>query len=209
MLHRQVSHPIFPECHATFPPIDAGVLSQFYEQLSPWVLVLRKWSDGLRPSGEFRCFCAAGGTLLAACQRDPSGKFEGVQARRVEIITSLKEFCALELAPRWSSLVPSLAPLAWDAYIDVDGAVHVIDLAPFHETTDPLLFSWEELRELAAADDGASGGSPELRLVGQGVAEGGIAPSARIYHGWPKELRELQGADVKELVGSAKRAAQA
>jgi hypothetical protein len=39
--------------------------------------------------------------------------------------------------------------LVWDAYVDLDSRVHLIDVAPFHHATDPLLFDWAELGTLA------------------------------------------------------------
>ena len=38
------------------------------------------------------------------------------------------------------------ADVVWDAYVDAQQKVHLLDVAPFHESTDPILFTWPELR---------------------------------------------------------------
>ena len=58
--------------------------------------------------------------------------------------------------------------------------MHLIDLAPFAPSTDPLLFTWDELRALDHTP-----APPELRLV----APVGIAPAPRSYHGLPYEMQ--------------------
>ena len=104
--------------------------------------------------------------------------------------------------------------LAWDAYVDMEGDVHVIDVAPFHEATDPLLYSWPELwgrvRDAEAAGASSESRAPaELRLV----EPGGVVPSAQIYYGLPHELQaagtENGGTDLAQLLDAARRAANA
>mmetsp|Transcript_17972 Transcript_17972/g.35043 ORF Transcript_17972/g.35043 Transcript_17972/m.35043 type:complete len:413 (-) Transcript_17972:217-1455(-) len=211
-----------------------------------WVLAVRKWSN-LLPSGEFRCFRGSTGELLAACQRDRSSHFPFLADQKESVLQLLRDFQRLNL----SDVAPT--KLVWDAYIDQQRRVYLIDLAPFHESTDPILFGWEWLHEADAAarrrraghqphthphthahtnghthaqsqahthahihahtdaaqppDTSSTAPTPPhavLRLV----EEGGLAPSARVYHGWPEELRQLQIEDLPALVATAKAAAE-
>ncbi|EOD24484.1 hypothetical protein EMIHUDRAFT_115862 [Emiliania huxleyi CCMP1516] len=156
-----------------------------------FVLALRKWCE-LQPSREFRCFRGAGGRLLAACQRDRFSHFPELGARRSHDLGLLEAF--------GRELPSAPARVVWDAYVDRNDKVHLVDLAPFHESTDPLLFEWEEL---VALDDAAAS-PPQLRLV----AEGHIAPSASIYNGWPQELQQLGQQDLESLIQTAQKAAK-
>jgi hypothetical protein len=269
-----------------------------------WVLALRKWCE-LDPSREFRCFRGTSGHFLAACQRDRSNHHPHLFPARGETLRLLSDFGRAHLPP-WP------VGLVWDAYVDRSNKVHLIDLAPFHESIDPVLLSWEELRRMDAAcargdaaytaggdasgEDASAGGAafpsddgctavsdaavngaavngaavngaavngaavnrPAVngtgaRAVGEATeteeggglllspsaatADGGtgalnsdddrrvkaevrwvaeirlveagapLAPSASVYHGWPKELRELGQADLQGLISVAKRAA--
>jgi hypothetical protein len=55
--------------------------------------------------------------------------------------------------------------VVWDAYVDANGRVYVVDVAPFHESTDPILFSWAELRELAAEIEAEIDAAEEIALL--------------------------------------------
>ena len=55
--------------------------------------------------------------------------------------------------------------VVWDAYVDANGRVYVVDVAPFHESTDPILFSWAELRELAAEIEAEIDAAEEIALI--------------------------------------------
>ena len=161
-----------------------------------WVLVVRKWQN-LRPSSEFRVFCA-GGRVVGACQRDRFSHFDFLQSQRSTLLNLLTAAYMQQLRPVIGDRV------VWDAYIDTNSRVFLVDLAPFHVVTDPLLFSWAELDAAAALADAevrTLGGNsdavdcrstlaastsavaaPEMRLVPQN----GVTPSANMYHGMPK-----------------------
>merc|ERR1712066_73708 len=83
--------------------------------------------------------------------------------------------------------------LVWDAYVDSQRRVYLVDLAPFHESTDPILFDWQQLRD---ADAETAAHKAELRLVESGA----VHPSAQVYHGWPQELQQLDGGGLEALV---------
>tara|TARA_B110001452_G_scaffold65071_1_gene51867 strand:- start:1311 stop:2300 length:990 start_codon:yes stop_codon:yes gene_type:complete len=162
------------------------------DQQHSWVLVLRKWSN-LRPSSEFRCF-RSGGRLVAACQRDRFSHYPFLEPEREQILERLERFQREHLT---ATVLPE--PLVWDAYVDVQGRVYLIDAAPFHESTDPILFDWPGLRARAAQPQPA-----ELRLVEADT----VRPSAGMYHGMPFDLQQ-QGCETLEgLVAKAASAAE-
>ena len=118
----------------------------------PWVLALRKWSN-LKLSSEFRCFCTRGGAhLVAACQRDRFSHYEFLEPARARLLSRLQAFLSQKLTP--AAGLPSRVVV--DTYIDASDRVYVIDVAPFHEATDPLLYDWAELKAAADAADAAA-----------------------------------------------------
>ena len=106
------------------------------------------------------------------------------------------------------------ADVVWDAYVDAQQKVHLLDVAPFHESTDPILFTWPELRARAAQPAATGSPPPEaaaaddlLRLVPADAA-GGVRPSARMYNGWPVDVLQAGGEDLGALIATAQRAAE-
>ncbi|KAL1526703.1 hypothetical protein AB1Y20_015403 [Prymnesium parvum] len=119
-----------------------------------WVLVLRKWSN-LRTSNEFRCF-SVGGRLIAASQRDRYGHYEFLVPMREAILHRLSQFSLQHLVNM--AVVPHA--VVWDAYMESHTQkVYLLDLAPFHESVDPILFDWPTLRRIAENQTSAAGHS--------------------------------------------------
>ena len=113
----------------------------------PWTLALRSWCN-LRPSSEFRCFGVAhGAVLVAACQRDRFSHYPFLEAARSAALEQLTQFATRAFGGGGSAVLP--VRVVWDAYIDANDKVHLIDVAPFEAATDPLLFEWDELTRLA------------------------------------------------------------
>lgn len=175
----------------------------------PWTLALRSWCN-LRPSSEFRCFGVAhGAVLVAACQRDRFSHYPFLQDARSTILDQLRAFAARALGG--SSARGALpARVVWDAYIDANDHVHLIDMSPFHAATDPLVYQWEELTRLAeeaeardagAAASAAAGGRVRVALnVGASpagccvratlqAATASAAAAASVAEDVPPELR--------------------
>ena len=172
-----------------------------------WVLALRKWSE-LRPEGEFRCF-RAGGRLVGACQRDRFSHYPFLEPARGVLLELLRAFQTEHLGA-----LERPADVVWDAYVDAQQKVHLLDVAPFHESTDPILFTWPELRARAAQPAATGSAPPEaaaaddlLRLVPADAA-GGVRPSARMYNGWPVDVLQAGGEDLGALIATAQRAAE-
>ncbi len=192
------------------PPPPSGAAATAVAAAEPgsthrWVLALRRWCN-LRPSSEFRCFCCAGGVLVAACQRDRFSHYAFLHESRDRLVRLLSDFARHQLR---EAELPSR--FVFDAYVDVDERVHLVDVAPFHESTDPVLLEWGSLRaaadalEAAATSPQARPHAAELALVEEGG--GGVAPSAQMYYGLPHDLRQHGAADLAALIETAKEAA--
>ncbi|KAF8819740.1 hypothetical protein IE077_004056 [Cardiosporidium cionae] len=110
-------------------------------------LSLRKFvtlSEGM----EFRSF-VAWDTLIALCQRDVGGYFSFLQDRlfQAEIMNSIQSKFETVLRPSIE-----LKRFVFDVYIHMqkgDITCRIVDLSPWGTTTDPLLFTWDELRTKA------------------------------------------------------------
>lgn len=100
-------------------------------------LVLREWFD-LHPSSEFRCF-VRGGKLIGVSQRDMNFYQFLEQARK--IIESLCQDLAKIITEKFDDDC-----FVFDVHIpDAWNRAWLVDINPWHETTDSLLFSWDEL----------------------------------------------------------------
>lgn len=132
----------------------------------PLQLALRKWCT-LHPSQEFRCFVYHG-TFIAACQRNHSQHFPHLRIDRWIIRELLHEFYTDIMVPSVVATTaatttapdahhdPALPPwklpesFCFDAYIDQDKKVWLIDINVWGRRTDTLLFTWKELYELGS-----------------------------------------------------------
>ncbi|KAF0029461.1 hypothetical protein F2P81_018566 [Scophthalmus maximus] len=101
-------------------------------------LVLRKWSE-LIPGGEFRCFVKEN-KLIAICQRDYTQYYQHVFKQEEQTCQAIQEFFSQHIQYNFLD-----EDFVFDIYRDSQGRVWLIDLNPFGEVTDSLLFSWEEL----------------------------------------------------------------
>jgi hypothetical protein len=162
----RVAHDLCDARRAHAPPRSAlgseGAHGDDGDEPANWVLALRRWCN-LRPSNEFRCFCTAhGATLVAACQRDRFSYYPFLEPLRDQMLALLQTFTRRHLSI--NAGLPRRVVV--DAYVDTDEKVHLVDVAPFHEATDPLLFEWAELFAAAAAAEAtAPGGTSAVRIV--------------------------------------------
>lgn len=145
-----------------------------------WAIVLRKWSH-LHPSREFRCFVLRG-RLVCACQRDRFTHYADIAGEREAHINSLTSLWEEHVRPALAQAGLPAEDVVLDVYVDTRRKGFVIDIGPAHEGTDPLLFTWEEVRKCCLADDA----STELRTVAPGA--GGVQPSPHVYDGVPSDL---------------------
>jgi hypothetical protein len=104
----------------------------------PYHLVLRKWVQ-LNPSVEFRCFVRKR-QLIAICQRDLN-HFEFLFNMEDKLRDRIQSFFDTSLRDTFPD-----ESFAFDVYIPPPhNRVWLIDVNPWAQRTDPLLFSWLEL----------------------------------------------------------------
>lgn len=123
----------------------------------PYHLILRKSIPALNPALEFRCFVRAR-SLLCLCQRDLN-HYPFLPALVPHLRTLIQDFFTKNLQDSFPD--PNFA---FDVY--VPGPRHercwLIDVNPWAERTDPLLFSWREILERpwggVRRDEGEDGG---------------------------------------------------
>jgi hypothetical protein len=121
------------------------------------VLVLKKYF-AIPTSHEFRCFVRAG-RLICISQRDTGTYFEHLQEQSMQlrIRRLLQRFFNDVLSPvqqhgeEINSHTPfPICDFVWDAYISRDlSRVFLVDVNPFLERTDALLWTWSEVEEIA------------------------------------------------------------
>lgn len=117
--------------------LDAKSKSEATSKL-PYYLVLRKYFQ-LNPSLEFRCFVRKR-RLLAACQRDLN-HFEFLFKMEDALRQKMQEFFDLRLRDTFPD-----ENFVFDVYIPPPhDRVWLVDINPWAQRTDPLLFSWLEL----------------------------------------------------------------
>ncbi|KAF2274199.1 D123-domain-containing protein [Westerdykella ornata] len=107
----------------------------------PYHLVLRKWIL-LNPSVEFRCF-VRNRKLIALCQRDLN-HFEFLFSMKDRLLDRIREFFEIRLKDTFPD--PNFT---FDVYVPPPhDRVWLMDINPWAQRTDPLLFSWMELLTL-------------------------------------------------------------
>lgn len=108
-----------------------------------YVLALRKAVPGWNPSVEFRCF-VRDKKLLCISQRE-KGLFPFLHKMRDKILSLITDFFNIRLSDFEDD------NFVFDVYIpDPYTRVWLVDINPWARWTDPLLYSWQELLEMAA-----------------------------------------------------------
>ncbi|KAJ9642047.1 hypothetical protein H2199_005262 [Coniosporium tulheliwenetii] len=160
----------FSDVEAQDDDRDTKARSQTLNDI-PYHLILRK-SFQLNPSLEFRCFVRKR-RLIALCQRDLN-HFDFLFSLRSHLTSKIHEFFDVRLRDTFPD-----EDFVFDVYVPPPHEkVWLVDINPWAQRTDPLLFSWLELLEMPAPgeDDGSDTETeeeeadeemfvPELRLV--------------------------------------------
>ncbi|XP_027899911.1 translation initiation factor eIF2 assembly protein isoform X1 [Xiphophorus couchianus] len=134
-------------------------------------LVLRKWAE-LIPGGEFRCFVKEN-KLIAVSQRDHTQYYQHILKQEQHISQAIQDFFSQHVQYRFLD-----EDFVFDVYRDSQGRVWLIDLNPFGEVTDSLLFSWDELM------------SGEVVDHQQQVSKPGFYPKRTAFATRPGSLRD-------------------
>lgn len=156
-------------------------------------LILKKWYD-VAPSMEFRCFVKEG-NLVAITQRDLN-YYEFLRGMKKDVEAKIVEFFNAKIAQRFPS-----RNYVFDVYITRDmQRVWLMDFNIFYHTTDPLLFSWNDIMD-------ASPDELEFRVItSQGEANRCAGSVAYAMNRYPKEMFALSnGATVAEFAANVSR----
>uniref|UniRef100_A0A665U5H6 Translation initiation factor eIF2 assembly protein n=1 Tax=Echeneis naucrates TaxID=173247 RepID=A0A665U5H6_ECHNA len=155
-------------------------------------LVLRKWSE-LIPGGEFRCFVKEN-KLIAISQRDYTQYYQHILKQEEQISQVIQDFFNEHIQYNFLD-----EDFVFDVYRDSQGRVWLIDLNPFGEVTDSLLFSWEELT--------SGGGTAQQQVSHEGPAfryttsEVTVQPSPCLSYRIPRDFVDLStGEDAYKLI---------
>ena len=105
----------------------------------PLVLCLREWFD-LNPSMEFRCFIK-NQKIIGISQRDIGQFYDFLESMTSDVSYRIQEFYNTIVNPKWQM------DCVMDVYLTKSKRVLLMDLNPFQEFTDSLLFQWNELQE--------------------------------------------------------------
>uniref|UniRef100_A0A8C6PKI5 Translation initiation factor eIF2 assembly protein n=1 Tax=Nothobranchius furzeri TaxID=105023 RepID=A0A8C6PKI5_NOTFU len=146
-------------------------------------LVLRKWSE-LIPGGEFRCFVKEN-KLIAISQRDYTQYYQHILTQEQNISHAIQDFFSQHIQYHF---------LDEDCELQIyspSGRVWLIDLNPFGEVTDSLLFRWDELT--SGGEDG-----PAFRYT---MSEVTVQPSPCLSYRIPRDFVDLStGEDAYKLI---------
>uniref|UniRef100_A0A672H449 Translation initiation factor eIF2 assembly protein n=1 Tax=Salarias fasciatus TaxID=181472 RepID=A0A672H449_SALFA len=152
-------------------------------------LVLRKWSE-LIPGGEFRCFVKEN-KLIAISQRDYTQYYQHILKQEEQIRQAIGDFFSQHVQYNFLD-----EDFVFDVYRDSLGRVWLIDLNPFGEVTDSLLFTWDELTsggDVAQRQDG-----PAFRYT---TSEVTVQPSPCLSYRIPRDFVDLStGEDAYKLI---------
>jgi len=153
-----------------------------------YVLNLRRYHN-LNPNSEFRCFYQKDDDnsdfILHLSQRHTTQYPEYLknETLREELKEKIRTFV--------EDLDLGIGHIVIDVYLDPPPRrrIWLVDLAPWCPSTDPLLYTWDEL------NDGLP--KEEFRYI---EGQGQFFPSLDRYHKMPKEVAELSGYKHEELM---------
>ena len=190
-------------CHDLTQPFAAceGVVEGEEEEVE-YCLVLRRWEE-VNPGTEWRCF-VRGSRLVAASQRDPASHYPHIQAQEESVRRDLTTFYREQVRGRFP-----LTTFVMDVARPGKDRVTLVDFNPWRATTDPILYTWEELEEeeeevegqvvVEVREEGEEEEvEVELRYIESPV---GVQPSPHREFSLPRDLVELgRGEDPAKLI---------
>lgn len=154
-------------------------------------LVLRKWTNNWVPGTEFRCFIKDN-KLIGISQRHINTYFDYLINSKDRILSGINNFFNRKIKNLFADNC-----YTFDLYIDSQNHFHLVDFNPFGEITDPMLFSWEELRGIDAETIETSSDTI-FRIV---TESNNIQPSPYMKYGMPTDIVDLaSGEDIRKMI---------
>ena len=154
-------------------------------------LVLRKWVE-INPSMEFRCF-VRDRQLIAISQRD---------LNYYNFLDELQDELTEKIGIFFDDILLSkneANSFVFDVYVPKPfNKVYLIDINPFQRSTDPLLFSWNELATMSVSEDDI-----KFRLVTEHNS-GRFATKAHSQNHVPKDFLDAS-VDTQSMVDFLKK----
>lgn len=160
--------------------------------LDQFELILRRWTE-IAPAMEFRCF-VEGNKIIGISQRDHTNYYKFLTNIKDKIHKDISKFFNKYIKSRFSE-----ASFVFDVYTSKEGSVRLLDMNPFCQVTDSLLFSWHEILDGALlSDDPSDEMQGEFRLISQ---KGSIQPSPYLSYRVPRDIGDIaSGGDASKLV---------
>jgi len=149
-------------------------------------LVLRKWFE-VNPGTEFRCWISDG-KVIAICQRDVSNFYPHIFKEEINIKQDLTSFFQEQIHSRFK-----LNQYVIDLIRPKKDKVLLVDFNPWGETTDSILFSYEELDSLRARSSGT-----QFKYIKE---SNGVQPHPYRHYSIPRDMVDLaSGTDPYKLI---------
>ncbi len=154
-------------------------------------LVLRKWTE-ISPASEFRCFVRKN-QLIAVSQRDATNHFEFLLNCQQKIHEDITRFYKTKVQSKFSE-----GSFVFDVYRYGDAKVKLVDINPFSNVTDSLLFTWQEIAEDLKENNDLNGVTlGEFRLAPQDT----LQPSPFLSYQMPKDVIDVASrGDINKLM---------
>ncbi|XP_038054471.1 cell division cycle protein 123 homolog [Patiria miniata] len=152
-------------------------------------LVLRRWCD-ISEATEFRVF-VKNDDIIGISQRDHTNFFPDLGPLAEQIHNEIEDFHDRHIAGNFLD-----HDYVYDIYRQDKRKFLLIDFNPFGETTDPLLFDWEDLNDL----DVTRTDSQSWETFRYVRSASGIQPSQFLSYRYPVDILHLTtGADADKL----------
>lgn len=155
-------------------------------------LILRKWVE-VAPALEFRCF-VKGNEIIAISQRDYTNFYQFLAKVKENVHRDITSFFNKKIKSKFTE-----NNFVFDVYTSNEGIVKLIDINPFSQVTDSLLFTWHEILDGQLTSIGESDDMQgEFRII---THNGNIQPSPYLSYRMPKDVGDIaSGEDVNKLV---------
>jgi len=181
-------------CHA-FDDFEEAEQQHAQDEVT-YVLNLRRWHN-LNPNSEFRCFWRHGDLNISQRHTSQFVEYLGDAAQRRVLFQLIKSFI--------EGLEDLDACVVIDVYVDLPPRrrVWLVDLAPWSESTDPLLFTWDELNEReqesppSGSETTVTTTKEEFRVI---ESEAQCQQPLDRFNKVPQEVAEMTGYSHEELM---------